>query len=65
MAEDQLYLRYKKFHKLDLGVVEPQHWWAYFRDLLPLEANLVCGDAIGEVTEFPFYFEVVDDRRIR
>ena len=33
--------------------------------MLPLEANLVCGDAIGEVTEFPFYFEVVDDRRIR
>ena len=23
MAEDQLYLRYKKFHKLDVRVVEP------------------------------------------
>lgn len=37
----------------------------YFRDLLPLEKALVFGDAIGEVTEFPFHFTVHDPTPIR
>ena len=37
----------------------------YYRDLLPLEASLVCGDAIGCVKDYPFIFEALDDQPIR
>ena len=50
MEETELYLRYKKSSKIDLGVVPDQQRWAYMRDLLPLENSLVCGDVISKVT---------------
>lgn len=60
-----MYLRYKKFSKLDMGIVAEEHKWAFFQDLLPLEQNMVCGDAIGNVKEHPFFFHVTDERPIR
>ena len=49
-SEKDLYMRYKKFKGLELGpVVAPGDRGLFYRDLLPLEASLVCGDAIGHV----------------
>ena len=65
-SENELYMRYKKFKGLELGpVVSPADRGLYYRDLLPLEASLVCGDAIGHVAQHPFNFKVVDERPIR
>ena len=30
LMEENLFLRYKKFHKLDLGVILEEHKWAFF-----------------------------------
>ena len=30
LSKKNLYLRYKKFHKLDLGVILEEHKWAFF-----------------------------------
>ena len=48
-----------------MGIIAEEHKWAFFQDLLPLEQNMVCGDAIGNVKEHPFFFHVTDERPIR
>ena len=66
LSEQDAYIRYKKFKGLEFGpVVHEDDRHLYYRDLLPLEASLVCGDAIGCVKDYPFVFEVLDDRPIR
>ena len=48
MNKADLYVRYKKFKGLDLGpFVGEADRWQYYHDLVPLEASLVCGDALG------------------
>jgi hypothetical protein len=37
----------------------------FLKDLIPIEKGLVYGNAIGEVSEFPFTFEVHDPTPIR
>ena len=46
-------------------VVSPAEHGLFYRDLLPLEASLVCGDAIGHVAQHPFNFKVLDEHPIR
>ena len=66
MTEPDLYMWYKKFKGLELGplVHEADHWM-YYQDLVPLEALLVCGDALGRVEQYPFHFKVLDKRPLR
>ena len=40
---------YKKFFKLDLGIIPELEWGIYIRDLLPLGGSLVYGDTIGHI----------------
>ena len=42
-----------------------EDWHLYYRDFLPLEASLVCGDTIGCVKDYSFVFELLDNRPIR
>ena len=60
MSEDQLYLRYMKFHKVTFPAVPEEVWYRYFWELLPFEQALVYGDAIGLCARYPFDFEVTD-----
>ena len=65
-SEQELYMQYKKFKGLEMGpVVSPADRGLFYRDLLPLEASLVCGDAIGHVAQHPFKFKVLDEHSIR
>ena len=58
-------MQYKKFKGLEMGpVVSPADHGLFYRDLLPLEAKFVCGDAIGRVAQHPFNFKVLDERPI-
>ena len=63
MTEPDLYIRYKNFKGLELGpLVHEADRWMYYQDLVPLEASLVCRDALGRVEQYPFHFEVLDKR---
>ena len=65
-SDQELYLRYKKFKGLEMGpVVSPADGELFYHNLLPLEASLVYGDAIGHVAQHPFNFKVLDERPIR
>ena len=50
---------------MKFGLVGEGDQIKFLRDLIPLEAGLVYGDAIGKVTEFPFSFQVHDCTPIR
>ena len=66
LSEQDTYVCYKKFKGLEFGpAVHKDDRHLYYRDLSPLEALLVCGDAIGCVKGYPFVFEVLDDWPIR
>ena len=61
-SDQELYLRYKKFKGLEMGpVVSPADHGLFYCDLLPLEASLVCVDAIGHMAQHPFNFKVLDE----
>ena len=61
----ELHMRYQRFHKIKFGLIPPEEYVRYFRELIPIEQGLVYGDAIGSVTEFPFMFSVQDPTPIR
>ena len=66
MIEPEFYMRYKKFKGLELGpLVHEANCWMYYQDLVPLEALLVCGDALGHVEQYSFHFEVLDKHPLR
>lgn len=51
LGEDKLYVRYKCFKDIQVGVVSEEFKRRMFRDLLTLEKGLVYGDAIGKVRD--------------
>ena len=65
-SNNELYMKYKKFKGLELGlVVALEDHGLFYHNLLPLKASLVCGDTIGHVVQHPFNFKVLDERPIR
>ena len=65
MLEEDAYRRYLKFKNVTFGESPQDLWKGFYQSLLPIERGLVYGDAIGEVTEFLFRFEVTDPHPIR
>lgn len=65
LPEDELYLRYQKFSVVEFPEAPDHLWKGYFADLLQFERGLVFGDAIGEVTDFEFRPDVVNEQPIR
>ena len=66
LGEQDPYVHYKKFKGLKFDpAVHKDDRNLYYRDLLLLETSLVCGYTIGCVKDYPFIFEVLDDRPIR
>ena len=65
MTEEDAYRRYLKFKDVTFGEAPEHMWKECYQSLLPLERGLVYGDAIGEVAEFEFRFDVTDPTPIR
>ncbi|MEM7475099.1 MAG: hypothetical protein AAF483_08915, partial [Planctomycetota bacterium] len=59
---DTAYTRYLKFRGVQFPAVPEGDWHHYFCDLVQLEHCFVIGDALGHVVDYPFSFEVVDER---
>ncbi len=58
MPEDAAYQRYLLFKDASFGDAPTDIWAKCYQSLVPLERGLVYRDAIGEVTEFEYVFEV-------
>lgn len=65
MTERDAYIRYMRFKNVSFGELPESHHAQAFQDLLKFERGLVYGDAIGEVVEFEFAFELSDKSIIR
>jgi hypothetical protein len=65
MTAKDAYIRYMRFKDVSFGALPPEHHLQAYQDLLVFERGLVYGDAIGEVVEFEFGFEIFDDSIIR
>jgi hypothetical protein len=65
MLERDAYIRYTRFKNVSFGELPVELHREAYGDLLRFERGLVYGDAIGEVKEFEFRFEVADDAVIR
>ena len=63
LPRPKLYTRYLKLSRIRFTAIPEAEWWRFYRDLLPLERGLACGEAIGYVNR-PFWFKVVDERPI-
>ena len=62
-SNQELYMRYKQFKGLGMDlVVSPADRRLFYRDLLLLQASLICRDAIGHMVQQSFNFKELDEQ---